>query len=68
MLAENLRSEPSVDAEGPAAVQLELEALKSEPGDEELTRIGDLCPDCGHATLVYEEGCHKCYSCGFSEC
>ncbi|MHB1158805.1 MAG: vitamin B12-dependent ribonucleotide reductase [Chloroflexota bacterium] len=30
--------------------------------------VGDLCPECGHATLVYEEGCQKCYSCGYSEC
>jgi ribonucleoside-diphosphate reductase alpha chain len=31
-------------------------------------RIGDLCPECGHASVVNEEGCRKCYSCGFSEC
>jgi ribonucleoside-diphosphate reductase alpha chain len=31
-------------------------------------RIGDLCPECGEASLVSEEGCRKCYSCGFSEC
>ncbi|MFN2177515.1 MAG: adenosylcobalamin-dependent ribonucleoside-diphosphate reductase [Anaerolineales bacterium] len=31
-------------------------------------RIGDLCPDCGQAALVNEEGCCKCYSCGYSEC
>jgi ribonucleoside-diphosphate reductase alpha chain len=30
--------------------------------------IGDLCPDCGQASLVNEEGCRKCYSCGYSEC
>ncbi len=30
--------------------------------------IGDLCPDCGEATLVNEEGCRKCYTCGYSEC
>jgi ribonucleoside-diphosphate reductase alpha chain len=29
---------------------------------------GDLCPECGHATLVSEEGCRRCYSCGHSEC
>jgi ribonucleoside-diphosphate reductase alpha chain len=33
-----------------------------------LNRIGDLCPECGQATLVNEEGCRKCYSCGYSEC
>ena len=31
-------------------------------------RIGDLCPECGQAALVNEEGCRKCYACGFSEC
>jgi ribonucleoside-diphosphate reductase alpha chain len=31
-------------------------------------RIGDLCPECGQASVVNEEGCRKCYSCGFSEC
>ena len=30
--------------------------------------VGDLCPECGHAALVNEEGCRKCYSCGYSEC
>ncbi len=29
---------------------------------------GNLCPQCGCNTLVYEEGCKKCYSCGYSEC
>lgn len=28
----------------------------------------DLCPDCGQATLAHEEGCKKCYGCGYSEC
>jgi len=32
------------------------------------TMKADLCPECGDAALVYEEGCQKCYSCGFSEC
>ncbi len=30
--------------------------------------MGDLCPECGQATLVTEEGCHTCYTCGFSDC
>lgn len=28
----------------------------------------DLCPKCGVASFAYEEGCKKCYSCGYSEC
>lgn len=30
--------------------------------------IGDLCPECGEAAVVNEEGCRKCYACGYSEC
>lgn len=26
------------------------------------------CPDCGAGQLTYEEGCVKCYICGYSEC
>lgn len=37
-------------------------------GKQATFKIGDLCPDCGQATLVNEEGCRKCYSCGYSEC
>lgn len=33
-----------------------------------LLQIGDLCPECGQAALVNEEGCRKCYACGYSEC
>jgi ribonucleoside-diphosphate reductase alpha chain len=33
-----------------------------------IQQIGDLCPECGQAALVNEEGCRKCYACGFSEC
>lgn len=28
----------------------------------------DLCPECGQGALVNEEGCRKCYACGYSEC
>lgn len=28
----------------------------------------DLCPECGSATFVMEEGCKKCHSCGYSMC
>jgi ribonucleoside-diphosphate reductase alpha chain len=31
-------------------------------------QIGELCPDCQNASLMNEEGCRKCHSCGYSEC
>jgi ribonucleoside-diphosphate reductase alpha chain len=33
-----------------------------------LFKVGDLCPTCGQATFVAEEGCRRCHSCGHSEC
>jgi ribonucleoside-diphosphate reductase alpha chain len=36
--------------------------------DQPLLKIGDLCPECGQAALINEEGCRKCYACGYSEC
>ena len=36
--------------------------------EQPFLRIGDLCPECGQAALVNEEGCRKCYACGHSEC
>ncbi|KKU04251.1 MAG: Ribonucleoside-diphosphate reductase [Candidatus Woesebacteria bacterium GW2011_GWC2_47_16] len=36
--------------------------------NEAQAAIGDICPSCGASSLVYEEGCSKCYSCGHSEC
>jgi len=32
------------------------------------TKSRDICPKCGHATLIYEEGCLKCSFCGYSKC
>ena len=28
----------------------------------------DLCPSCGRASLIYEEGCAKCLYCGYNKC
>ncbi len=38
------------------------------PQMQQFAVIGNLCPQCGCNTLVYEEGCKKCMSCGYSEC
>lgn len=40
----------------------------SEPQPQISLKIGDLCPECGEAAIVNEEGCRKCYACGYSEC
>ncbi|PKO16952.1 MAG: ribonucleoside-diphosphate reductase, adenosylcobalamin-dependent [Chloroflexi bacterium HGW-Chloroflexi-10] len=38
------------------------------PATQQSLKIGDLCPECGQAAFVNEEGCRKCYACGYSEC
>jgi ribonucleoside-diphosphate reductase alpha chain len=55
VLAEHLGHAKVEDTEPPAAPAAKLVA-------------GDICPECGQATFVYEEGCKKCYGCGFNEC
>lgn len=45
--------------------QLAYNRMSNKPS---LMIIGDLCPECGQAALVNEEGCRKCYACAFSEC
>jgi ribonucleoside-diphosphate reductase alpha chain len=32
------------------------------------TSLFDICPDCGSSSLAYEDGCQKCYACGYSAC
>ncbi len=54
-------------------VKLEQLTLQSHSGSLSTTEgtatgLYDICPDCGAASLAYEEGCKKCYSCGYSEC
>lgn len=36
--------------------------------DKPVQKSGDLCPECGNSTLISEEGCQKCYNCGYSKC
>lgn len=46
-------------------IETALSAALLEPHAQ---KIGDLCPECGQAAVVNEEGCRKCYACGYSEC
>ena len=51
----------------PAVVEVSHKPAAHAP-EQPLLKIGDLCPECGQAAVVNEEGCRKCYACGFSEC
>ena len=63
-----------IGAEPEQAQQLSLTAeAPVEPVEAALNGNGksvhrDICPECGQATLVFEEGCRHCSSCGYSKC
>jgi ribonucleoside-diphosphate reductase alpha chain len=56
VLAEDLGQRRVESASAPDARQMSL------------FKIGDLCPQCGQAAFVAEEGCRRCHACGHSEC
>ena len=53
-------------------IKLEQLTLQAQEGpalvEGTSTGLYDICPECGGASLAYEEGCKKCYACGYSEC
>ncbi len=53
-----------------AGQQLSLETSQLQLNTPPLpsTNLFDICPSCGAGSFAYEEGCKKCYSCGYSEC
>jgi ribonucleoside-diphosphate reductase alpha chain len=58
----------NADAEPEAQVtMLQQLSLESAPMHSK-TNLFDICPKCGTGSFAYEEGCKKCYSCGYSEC
>jgi len=64
---ERLQSQAGGGMPSPApapAPEPEYLTFKNQP----LLEFGDLCPECGQAAVVNEEGCRKCYACGYSEC
>ncbi|MGC9397864.1 MAG: adenosylcobalamin-dependent ribonucleoside-diphosphate reductase [Anaerolineae bacterium] len=65
VLTEHLNTyTPGAKAESPS------EQNTGRPHSVPSTKMGtvDLCPDCGNATLISEEGCRHCTTCGYSEC
>lgn len=66
-VAQVLREYLEETSHGPEEITFTTKYEAIPPGQMAL-KIGDLCPDCGEASVVNEEGCRKCYSCGYSEC
>ncbi|MBM2849642.1 MAG: ribonucleotide reductase, partial [Anaerolineales bacterium] len=61
-IAEYLNETPEIEG------QPESEAHTAPAPGQLSLKFGDLCPECGEAALVNEEGCKKCYACGYSQC
>ncbi|MCY0898367.1 MAG: adenosylcobalamin-dependent ribonucleoside-diphosphate reductase [Firmicutes bacterium] len=52
-----------------AATVAEPQSLAKMVGERRIsTPTFDLCPQCDAPTLIYEEGCQHCESCGYSKC
>lgn len=58
----------SSDSLKQSALERKEETVEEKDKEQPLLKIGDLCPECGQAAVINEEGCRKCYSCGYSEC
>ncbi len=54
---------PAPDAKSPAA-----EAMRKAAGDETVNSRLPRCPKCSMPSLVHQEGCDMCTSCGHSKC
>ncbi|MCL0078707.1 vitamin B12-dependent ribonucleotide reductase [Dehalococcoidia bacterium] len=54
---------PQNSAGGPEIVGTDSGGMPVKPG----SFMGGQCPDCG-GLLVYQEGCHICYGCGYTKC
>lgn len=74
VLAMHFQLNGQADTSGKAVVRQKekpkLVASETQPSllQMEKTSFFDICPSCGEATFAHEEGCKKCYGCGFSEC
>lgn len=53
-------------SEDQAVAQLTLS--ESVQASSSSTSLFDICPECGSSSLAYEDGCRKCYGCGYSAC
>ena len=61
--------EPKKESAPLSINELNDETLISENKNSDIANVlqGETCPECP-STLAFEEGCQKCYSCGYSKC
>ncbi|HUQ84754.1 MAG TPA: adenosylcobalamin-dependent ribonucleoside-diphosphate reductase [Candidatus Limnocylindrales bacterium] len=59
---------PKLDEEPVVVSQLALTDTTAQAMSTSSTSLFDICPECGSSSLAYEDGCQKCYACGYSAC
>jgi ribonucleoside-diphosphate reductase alpha chain len=64
-LQESAHADVSVEA-APSSSPSQLALDPMQAGSS--TSLFDICPECGSSSLAYEDGCRKCYACGYSAC
>lgn len=58
----------TVSAGSLSASENKSEPVFAQAQEQYISKGADICPSCGATSLVFEEGCSKCYACGHSEC
>ncbi|MXV95881.1 MAG: TSCPD domain-containing protein, partial [Gemmatimonadetes bacterium] len=65
---EGVQVEMKMDATAPARAEAAAAMVaRGQYVDETAAALG-ACPSCGASHLAFEEGCKKCYVCGYSDC
>ena len=68
IMADAVKEAASVEAKQESAIIATQAPLPMVASPVQAHANADLCPECGAAAFVHEEGCAKCYACGHAEC
>ena len=68
IMADAVKEAASVEAKQESAIIATQAPLPMVALPVQAHANADLCPECGAAAFVHEEGCAKCYACGHAEC
>ena len=73
-IAKALAEDLALNGSSQTPEQVPLDLTQSNGGEKmplgqmHISATADLCPECGTASFVLEEGFQTCYSCGYSKC
>lgn len=61
-------TDDDIDEDDVAHVSPQMMALEDSSQETSSSNNMEICIECGKAAMRYEEGCSKCYNCGYSKC